>query len=111
LDYYFDVFLQTVKKLGTIEYIKEIERYNSSGSVDGNVSDDPFFTPVLQKYPEFETLYHKYLEKRLNKTKMVWEYYVKSRKLEDYRQMIENLLYHPPHVEIVEKTGLTAACT
>ncbi len=38
--------------------------------------------------------------KRLNKAKMVWEYYVKSRKLEDYRQMILDSLYHPPFIEI-----------
>ena len=28
------------------------------------------------------------------------EYYVKSRKAEDYRRMLENSLYHPPHIEI-----------
>ena len=38
--------------------------------------------------------------KRLNKDKMVWEYYVKSRKVEDYRQMLLDSLYHPPHIEI-----------
>ncbi len=31
---------------------------------------------------------------------MVWEYYVKSRKLEDYRNMIADSLYHPPFIEI-----------
>jgi stage V sporulation protein R len=38
--------------------------------------------------------------KRLNMGKMVWEYYVKSRKAEDYRQMLIDSLYHPPHIEI-----------
>jgi len=41
--------------------------------------------------------------KRLNKDRMVWEYYVKSRKAQDYRQMIMDGLYHPPHIEIYEK--------
>jgi stage V sporulation protein R len=41
--------------------------------------------------------------KRLNKDRMVWEYYVKSRKAEDYRQMLMDGLYHPPHIEIYEK--------
>jgi stage V sporulation protein R len=41
--------------------------------------------------------------KRLNKDRMVWEYYVKSRKAEDYRQMLMDSLYHPPHIEIYEK--------
>ncbi|MDP4857440.1 MAG: SpoVR family protein [Desulfobacterales bacterium] len=38
--------------------------------------------------------------KRLNRDRMVWEYYVKSRKAEDYRQMLLNGLYHPPHITI-----------
>ena len=38
--------------------------------------------------------------KRLNQARMVWEYYVKSRKVEDYRQMLLDALYHPPHIEI-----------
>ena len=38
--------------------------------------------------------------KRLNAAKMVWEYYVKSRKAEDYRQMLIDSLYHPPHIAI-----------
>jgi stage V sporulation protein R len=40
--------------------------------------------------------------KRLNKNKMVWEYYVKSRKVKDYRQMLLDGLYHPPHISIEE---------
>ena len=39
--------------------------------------------------------------KRLNKRKMVYEYYVKSRKAADYRGMVFGTLYHPPHI-IVE---------
>ncbi len=38
--------------------------------------------------------------KRLNRERMVWEYYVKSRKVEDYRQMILDFLYHPPYIEV-----------
>jgi stage V sporulation protein R len=38
--------------------------------------------------------------KRLNKNRMVWEYYVKSRKAQDYRQMLLDTLYHPPHIEL-----------
>ena len=40
--------------------------------------------------------------KRLNKQRMVYEYYVKSRKAEDYKQMIIDQLYHPPKIEIAE---------
>ncbi|MBW2591651.1 MAG: SpoVR family protein, partial [Deltaproteobacteria bacterium] len=38
--------------------------------------------------------------KRLKKAKMVWEYYIKSRNAEEYRQMLKDTLYHPPHIEI-----------
>jgi stage V sporulation protein R len=38
--------------------------------------------------------------KKLNPEKMVWQYYVKSRKAQDYRQMVQNSLYHPPYIEV-----------
>ncbi len=41
--------------------------------------------------------------KRLNAQRMVWEYFVKSRKAEDYRRMIINSLYHPPFIEVDEE--------
>ncbi|MCP4746367.1 MAG: SpoVR family protein [Desulfobacteraceae bacterium] len=36
--------------------------------------------------------------RRLNESKMVWEYYVKSRKARDYRKMVMDSLYHPPYI-------------
>jgi len=36
--------------------------------------------------------------KRLNKSKMVYEYFVKSRKAKDYRDMVFSSLYHPPRI-------------
>ena len=41
--------------------------------------------------------------KRLNKQRGTYEYYVKSRKAEDYKQMLLDSLYHPPYIEIVEE--------
>lgn len=38
--------------------------------------------------------------KRLNRDRMTWQYYVKSRKAADYKQMVAESLYHPPRVEI-----------
>ena len=43
--------------------------------------------------------------KRLNRDRMVWEYYVKSRKANDYRKMLLDSLYHPPHIEIDRSRG------
>jgi len=38
--------------------------------------------------------------KRLNKERMTWQYYVKSRKAEHYKKMLGDSLYHPPAVTI-----------
>jgi stage V sporulation protein R len=40
--------------------------------------------------------------RRLNGSKGVWEYYVKSRDALQYKQMLLDSLYHPPHVEVDE---------
>jgi stage V sporulation protein R len=40
---------------------------------------------------------------RLSKEKTAWEYYIKSRKADDYRQMLKDSLYHPPHIEVDEQ--------
>jgi stage V sporulation protein R len=40
------------------------------------------------------------VDRRLNKERMVWEYYVKSKKAEHYREMVAASLYHPPAVKI-----------
>ncbi len=42
------------------------------------------------------------LGKRINERKGVWEYYVKSRSAEDYKQMVVDSLYHPPYIPIDE---------
>jgi stage V sporulation protein R len=38
--------------------------------------------------------------KRLNKNRNVYEYYVKSRRAADYKQMLIDSLYHPPKVDV-----------
>ncbi len=44
--------------------------------------------------------------KRLNEQRGVFEYYVKSRKAEDYKEMLLNSAYHPPRIEVnKEKTN------
>lgn len=63
-DYYFDVFLQSVKRAKTAEYIKEIERYNDCLKKFGDMADDNFFADVMRKFPEFEAMFHKFLEER-----------------------------------------------
>jgi len=38
--------------------------------------------------------------KRLDKQRMVWQWYVKSRKVADYKAMVLEALYHPPHITV-----------
>ena len=45
-------------------------------------------------------------DKVLDEQRMVWQWYVKSRKVEDYKQMVKDSLYHPPFITIdLEKTN------
>ncbi len=67
LDYYFDVFLQTEKKVHITEYIKEIERYNKCLRDYGKLGEQDFFSEVDLKYPEFQSLYKKSLEEKPKK--------------------------------------------
>jgi stage V sporulation protein R len=64
LDYYFDIFLQSVKKTNTSEYIKEIERYNQCKNEHKELCEDSFFAEVDRRHPEFNALYSKYKEKK-----------------------------------------------
>ena len=59
VDYYFDVFLQTVKRVPVSEYVREVERYNASVREDPARGEQRFFQETAGKYPEFETLYAK----------------------------------------------------
>src|SRR6056297_101890 len=43
--------------------------------------------------------------KKLNRSKRTWQYYVKSRKAEDYRKMLLENLYHPPSIRFSVDAG------
>jgi stage V sporulation protein R len=66
LDYYFDVYLQKIKKVTVHDYVDEIEKYNSMIKKYGERGDDAFFSEVKHRNPEFETLFNK--NKRDKKT-------------------------------------------
>ena len=59
IDFYFDVFLQSLKKVKVHEYIGEIERYNACRRDNGELGEQEFFAGVARKYPEFEAIYEK----------------------------------------------------
>lgn len=55
LNYYFDVFLQSVKKVSTNEYVREINRYNDSLRDFGPLAEKTFFADAERRYPELES--------------------------------------------------------
>ncbi len=63
LDYYFSDFLKS-KELSSHEYLREIENYNSLvreyGEETAKVS---FFKEIERNYPEFQSIYDRYVEK------------------------------------------------
>ncbi len=45
-------------------------------------------------------------DKVLDEQRMVWRWYVKSRHSDDYKKMVKDSLYHPPHITVdLDKTG------
>ena len=54
LNYYFDVFLQSEKKLPVGEYLKEVARYNEAIAENREDGERLFFMDVGKKYPEME---------------------------------------------------------
>jgi stage V sporulation protein R len=68
-------------------------------SVRENFCDSMFVNNFIDQ--DFIDLHKLFVaDKRLNKQRMTWEYYVKSKKAKDYKQMITDSLYHPPSVSI-----------
>jgi stage V sporulation protein R len=64
LDYYFDVFLQSVKKIKINQYVNEINRYNDCLAANKELGEKAFFAEVLRKYPEFDAIFKKSLEQK-----------------------------------------------
>ena len=68
-------------------------------SIRENFCDSMFINTFIDQ--EFIDLHKLFVvDKRLNKERMTWEYYVKSKKAKHYKQMIADSLYHPPAIKI-----------
>ena len=74
LDFYFDNFLQTIRKAKLPDYLKEIDRYNNALDKYGQVAEAVFFSNVTKKYPEFEALFEKYKKQKTEGIKDVIQY-------------------------------------
>jgi len=65
LDFYFDIFLQDGTRGTSVEYLKEIERYNDCLRAFGEIGETAFFSEVNGKHPELEVVFKKWeAEKR-----------------------------------------------
>ncbi len=64
VNFYFDVFIQTINKLKIHEYVKEIDRYNDCMKKYEELGEELFFSEVDLKYPEFKEVFRKSLEKK-----------------------------------------------
>lgn len=64
LNYYFDVFLQSVKKVSVSDYIKEVNRYNECLKNFGELGEKTFFSEAERRYPELETHFSKEADAR-----------------------------------------------
>ncbi len=71
-DFYFDMFLQTIKNVTHNEYLKEITRFNETQK---NGSD--FFKKIISKYPEFDELYRKEISSKAAPEPDVMEYIIR----------------------------------
>lgn len=68
-------------------------------SVRENCADSMFINTFIDQ--DFVDLHKLFVAgKRLNKERMTWEYYVKSRKVQDYKEMVLDSLYHPPSLQV-----------
>jgi len=70
LNFYFDIFLQSVLKVRISVYVEEIDRYNRCMDENGVLGEDIFFSEVETKHPEFEALFNKHLT---DKPKRNWD--------------------------------------
>jgi len=102
LDFYFDVFLQTVKKTKVSEYIKEIERYNDCINEDGDQGEKQFFSEIRRKHPEFDAIYKKSLDEKSEKKFDLIQHIIKH---SDFLKKDENKLMKAV-MEVVRKTSL-----
>jgi len=73
-------------------------------SIRENLCDFTFInTYIDQEFMQRHKLF--VTGKRLNSQRKSWEYYVKSRSADAYRDMVVDTLYHPPGIKVnVEKT-------
>jgi stage V sporulation protein R len=102
LDFYFDVFLQTVKKVKVSEYVEEIQRYNDCLERDRLFGEETFFSETIQKYPEFEAFFQKQLKEKSRRKLDLMQYLLEFSEFlnKDQNKWMKSVM------EVVRKTSL-----
>jgi len=102
LDFYFDVFLQSIKKIKINEYVKEIKRYNACLTENKELGEKTFFAEVLRKYPEFDAIFKKNLEQKPVQKLDLMQFLLGH---SDFLKKEKNS-WMKPVIEVVRKTSL-----
>ena len=102
LDFYFDVFLQSIKKLKINEYVKEIERYNDCINESNELGEKAFFSQVFKKYPEFDAIFKKQLEQKPLQKLDLMQYLLEN---SEFLKKEKNV-WMKSIIEVVRKTSL-----
>jgi stage V sporulation protein R len=102
LDFYFDVFLQSIKKVKINKYIKEIERYNECMRESPELGEKAFFSDVIRKHPEFDAIYKKALKEKPDRRRDLMEYILEHSTF----LAKEKNNWMKPVIEVVRKTSV-----
>jgi stage V sporulation protein R len=102
LDFYFDVFLQSIKQVKINEYVKEIERYNDCLRESKELGEKAFFSHVFRKYPEFDAIFKKKQKEKPDQKLDLLQYMM------EYSEFLsrEKNNWIKPVIEVVRKTSL-----
>lgn len=102
IDYYFDVFLQTERKVRPSDYLAEIARYNDCLQKYGKEVERYFFADVLTRHPEFDTLFDKSRQQHDSESKDLLQF------LLDHSPMLqkEENKWMKSVIDVVRKTSL-----
>ncbi len=76
VDFFFDSFLQSLKKVPQSEYLKYLDLYNSS--MTNGKGEEGFFGEVALKYPELEAEFEKFKKERKEQPVDVIEHIVQN---------------------------------
>jgi len=102
LDFYFDVFLQSIKNVKINKYIKEIKRYNECMRESRELGEKTFFSDVIRKHPEFDAIYKKSLKERPARRLDLMEYILEHSTF----LAKEKNNWMKPVIEVVRKTSI-----